>query len=248
MQCYRKELLRSFHLKGHSQSHSRITCLTSIESKLELHDKLCIFALFDFRGKKLQTESVIIKKHWDLIAFKSFNSHFSYRDIPSIVHEFHWCNFVRYVQTVPLTSFCHFLDADKVPSPAEDVMAAQQKPKPTHAIEEPLPPPPPSPQSTASQSMAPSSPPPQASEQMKSGSGKVLATPAVRKIAMEHHVSGMLCPATKLTIHSFSISDTKPTHWLAWSLYHFKTIILISSSCAVFLDNSGGCFWNRQRW
>ena len=107
------------------------------------------------------------------------------------------------------------LDADKVPSPAEDVMAAQQKPKPTHAIEEPLPPPPPSPQSTASQSMAPSSPPPQASEQMKSGSGKVLATPAVRKIAMEHHVCGMLCPATKLTTHSFSISDTKPTHWLA---------------------------------
>lgn len=143
---------------------------------------------------------------------------------------------------------CHFLDADKVPSPAEDVMAAQQKPKPTHAIEEPLPPPPPSPQSTASQSMAPSSSPPQASEQMKSGSGKVLATPAVRKIAMEHHVSGMLCPATKLTIHSFSISDTKPTHWLAGSLYHFKTIILISSSCAAFLDNSGGCFRNRQRW
>ena len=107
-----------------------------------------------------------------------------------------------------------FLDADKVPSPAEDVMAAQQKPKPTHAIEEPLPPPPPSPQSTASQSMASSPPPPQAAEQMKSGSGKVLATPAVRKIAMEHNVSGVLCPATKLTIHSFSISDTKPTHWL----------------------------------
>ncbi|KAM7428643.1 hypothetical protein ABFA07_020410 [Porites harrisoni] len=80
-------------------------------------------------------------------------------------------------------------NADKVPSPAEDVMAAQQKPKPTHAIEEPLPPPPPSPQSTASQSMAPSSPPPHASEQMKSGSGKVLATPAVRKIAMEQHIT-----------------------------------------------------------
>ena len=119
---------------------------------------------------------------------------------------------------------CHFLDADKVPSPAEDVMAAQQKPKPTHAIEEPLPPPPPSPQSTASQSMAPSPPPPQAAEQMKSGSGKVLATPAVRKIAMEHNVSGIICmyfkhfilfPFTKLTIHSFCISDTKPTHWLS---------------------------------
>ncbi|CAH3190424.1 unnamed protein product [Porites evermanni] len=80
-------------------------------------------------------------------------------------------------------------NADKVPSPAEDVMAAQQKPKPTHAIEEPLPPPPPSPQSTASQSMAPSPPPPQAAEQMKSGSGKVLATPAVRKIAMEHNIT-----------------------------------------------------------
>ena len=36
-------------------------------------------------------------------------------------------------------------DVDQGPSPAEDVMAAQQKPKPTHAIEEPLPPPPPSP-------------------------------------------------------------------------------------------------------
>ena len=228
-------------MKGHSQSHSRIT---SIESKLELHDKFCIFALFDLRRKKLQTESVVTKKHWDL-PLKASNSHFSYWDIPSIVHEFHWCNFVQYVQTVPLTSFSHFLDADKVPSPAEDVMAAQQKPKPTHAIEEPLPPPPPSPQSTASQSMAPSPPPPQAAEQMKSGSGKVLATPAVRKIAMEHNVSGILCPATKLSIHSFSISDTKPTHWLAWSLYHFKTIILIWSSCAAFLDNSGGCFRNR---
>ena len=62
-------------------------------------------------------------------------------------------------------------------------MAAQQKPKPTHAIDAPLPPPPPSPQST----VAPS-PPPQTSEKVASTGGKVLATPAVRKIAMDHNV------------------------------------------------------------
>lgn len=68
-------------------------------------------------------------------------------------------------------------------------MAAQQKPKPTHAIEEPLPPPPPSPQSSASQSVASPPPPPQMAQQhKKSGISKVLATPAVRKIAMDHNV------------------------------------------------------------
>lgn len=81
-----------------------------------------------------------------------------------------------------------FLDVDVGPSPAEDVMAAQQKPKPTHAIEEPLPPPPPSPQPSTSQLTASPSPPQQTSGKVPSSSGKVLATPAVRKIAMEHNV------------------------------------------------------------
>ena len=70
-------------------------------------------------------------------------------------------------------------------------MAAQQKPKPTHAIEEPLPPPPPSPQTSASQSLSSPPPPPQAAQKdHKTDSGKVLATPAVRKIAMDHNVRG----------------------------------------------------------
>jgi len=78
---------------------------------------------------------------------------------------------------------------DVGPSPAEDVMAAQQKPKPTHAIEEPLPPPPPSPQTSASQSLSSPPPPPQAAQKdHKTDSGKVLATPAVRKIAMDHNI------------------------------------------------------------
>lgn len=83
-------------------------------------------------------------------------------------------------------------------------MAAQQKPKPTHAIEEPLPPPPPSPQSSASQSVASPPPPPQTAQQLqKGGSSKVLATPAVRKIAMDHNVRSQfslligLCPIYK---------------------------------------------------
>ena len=67
-------------------------------------------------------------------------------------------------------------------------MAAQQKPKPTHAIEEPLPPPPPSPHSSTSQSTASPSPPPQTKQKDASSGGKVLATPAVRKIAMDHNV------------------------------------------------------------
>lgn len=81
-----------------------------------------------------------------------------------------------------------FLDVDVGPSPAEDVMAAQQKPKPTHAIEEPLPPPPPSPQPSTPQPTASPSPPQQTTGKVPSSSGKVLATPAVRKIAMEHNV------------------------------------------------------------
>lgn len=84
------------------------------------------------------------------------------------------------------------------PSPAEDVMAAQQQPKPTHAIEEPLPPPPPSPQSSASQTM-PSSPLPPPTSQKDSqvrNTGKVLATPSVRKIAMDHNISLSDVPGT----------------------------------------------------
>ena len=80
-------------------------------------------------------------------------------------------------------------DVDQGPSPAEDVMAAQQKPKPTHAIEEPLPPPPPSLQSSTSQTMSSSTPPPAQKENPISKKGSVLATPSVRKIAMEHSVS-----------------------------------------------------------
>ena len=83
-----------------------------------------------------------------------------------------------------------FSDVDAGPSPAEDVMAAQQKPKPTHAIEEPLPPPPHSPQSSPSQSKASPAPPPQTTGK-QTNSGKVLATPAVRKIAMDHDVRGI---------------------------------------------------------
>lgn len=63
-------------------------------------------------------------------------------------------------------------------------MAAQQKPKPTHAIEEPLPPPPPPSQASIPQSTASPSPP----RQTTGGGAKVLAAPAVRKIAMEHNV------------------------------------------------------------
>ena len=81
-----------------------------------------------------------------------------------------------------------FLDVDVGPSPAEDVMAAQQKPKPTHATEEPLPPPPPSPQSSIPQSIASPFPPQQTTEKVPSSGGKVLAAPAVRKIAKEHNV------------------------------------------------------------
>ena len=67
-------------------------------------------------------------------------------------------------------------------------MAAQQKPKPTHAIEELLPPPPPSPQSSTPQATASPSPPQQTTEKAPKSGGKVLAAPAVRKIAMEHNV------------------------------------------------------------
>ena len=77
---------------------------------------------------------------------------------------------------------------DVGPSPAEDVMAAQQKPKPTHATEEPLPPPPFSPQSSTPQSTASPSLPQQTTEEVPSSGGKVLAAPAVRKIAKEHNV------------------------------------------------------------
>ncbi|KAL9950303.1 hypothetical protein ACROYT_G042782 [Oculina patagonica] len=87
-------------------------------------------------------------------------------------------------------------NVDTGPSPAEDVMAAQQKPKPTHAIDEPLPPPPPSPHSSAAQSTASPSSPPQTTEKDPSSDGKVLATPAVRKIAMEHNITLSDVPGT----------------------------------------------------
>ena len=67
-------------------------------------------------------------------------------------------------------------------------MAAQQKPKPTHAIEQPLPPLPQSPQSAPPQSEAPPTPAPQITTKQTNSSGKVLTTPAVRKMAMEHNV------------------------------------------------------------
>jgi len=67
-------------------------------------------------------------------------------------------------------------------------MAAQQKPKPTHAIEEPLPPPPPTPQASIPQSTTSPSPLQQTTGKVPSSGGKVLAAPAVRKIAMEHNV------------------------------------------------------------
>lgn len=64
-------------------------------------------------------------------------------------------------------------------------MAAQQKPQPTGAINEPLPPPP---QAAIAQEITPP-PPPGAEAQRQETSEKVLATPAVRKISMEHNVS-----------------------------------------------------------
>lgn len=87
-------------------------------------------------------------------------------------------------------------NVDQGPSPAEDVMAAQQKPKPTHAIEEPLPPPPSSLQSSTSQTMSTSTPPPAQKENPISKKGSVLATPSVRKIAMEHSISLSDVPGT----------------------------------------------------
>ena len=114
------------------------------------------------------------------------------------------------VNTVLISSYYGFTDVDAGPSPAEDVMAAQQKPKPTHAIEEPLPPPPPSPQSSASQSVASPPPPCQTAQQHQSDSGKVLATPAVRKIAMDHNVRGVI-PQFKISILL--------TNWFVSSIY-----------------------------
>lgn len=87
-------------------------------------------------------------------------------------------------------------NVDVGPSPAEDVMAAQQKPKPTHATEEPLPPPPPSPQSSTPQPTASPSPPQQTTEKVPSSGGKVLAAPAVRKIAMERNIALADVPGT----------------------------------------------------
>lgn len=79
-------------------------------------------------------------------------------------------------------------NVDAGPSPAEDVMAAQQKPKPTHAIEQPLPPPPLSPQSSPPQSKASPVPPPQITTKQTNSDGKVLTTPAVRKMAMDYNI------------------------------------------------------------
>lgn len=67
-------------------------------------------------------------------------------------------------------------------------MAAQQKPKPTHAIEQPLPPPPLSPQFSPPQSKASPAPPPQITTKQTNSDGKVLTTPAVCKMAMDYNV------------------------------------------------------------
>ena len=81
-------------------------------------------------------------------------------------------------------------------------MVAQQKPKPTHAIEEPLPPPPHSPVSTSPPNVIQGAVSATSVTATKEG-GKVLATPAVRKIAMDHGVRKMILyiPLS----HSFSI-------------------------------------------
>lgn len=70
-------------------------------------------------------------------------------------------------------------------------MAAQQKPQPTQAIDQPLPPPPSRP---TQEIVPPQSSPPVSTQPAFQGStaanksGKVLTTPAVRKMAKEHQV------------------------------------------------------------
>ena len=77
-----------------------------------------------------------------------------------------------------------FSVSDTGTSAAEDVMAEQQKPQPTGSINEPLPPPP---QAVTSEQ----TPPPSEIKREISANrtGKVLATPAVRKLSMENNVS-----------------------------------------------------------
>ncbi|XP_031569107.1 lipoamide acyltransferase component of branched-chain alpha-keto acid dehydrogenase complex, mitochondrial-like [Actinia tenebrosa] len=84
-------------------------------------------------------------------------------------------------------------------SPAEDVMAAQQKPQPTQAIDQSLPPPP----SRPTQEIIPPQPSPPAPSQpayqesnVTKRSGKVLTTPAVRKIAKENQIDLSNVPST----------------------------------------------------
>ncbi|XP_032218742.2 lipoamide acyltransferase component of branched-chain alpha-keto acid dehydrogenase complex, mitochondrial isoform X2 [Nematostella vectensis] len=76
-------------------------------------------------------------------------------------------------------------------SPAEDVMAAHQEPKPTSAIDQPLPPPPSSPSTGPTRALPVTAP---ASSVNKGG--KVLTTPAVRKIAMENKIDLSEVPGT----------------------------------------------------
>ncbi|KAK3752237.1 hypothetical protein QZH41_012246 [Actinostola sp. cb2023] len=71
-------------------------------------------------------------------------------------------------------------------SPAEDVMAAQQKPQPTQAIHQPLPPPPPKPNQEIVPPVAAPSMSNAISDHIKGS--KVLTTPAVRKIAKDNQI------------------------------------------------------------
>lgn len=77
-----------------------------------------------------------------------------------------------------------FPDSEHDRSPAEDVMAAQQKPQPTQAIDQALPPPP---QIPRQEIVPPASAPAQPSINTMTSS-KVLTTPAVRRIAKDNQV------------------------------------------------------------
>lgn len=123
-----------------------------------------------------------------------------------------------------------FLDADVEPSPAEDVMAAQQKPKPTHAIEELPPPPPPSPQSSTPQATAPPSPPQQTTEKVHRSGGKVLAAPAVRKIAMEHNVRRIIHRSYEKRLVFFS-NSLAVFSYFSWSCRGTETLVSVILSC-----------------
>lgn len=77
-----------------------------------------------------------------------------------------------------------FTDSEHDTSPAEDVMAAQKEPQPTQAIDELLPPPPQIPK----QEIVPPEAVPMAKTVNSKNIGKVLTTPAVRKIAKDYQV------------------------------------------------------------